>query len=201
MRRKTLIVALGLAALLTLVPGVAWADDFEPQIQGVQACVLDATGTHVEYVLYYTATSWNSDDLDERVNRMVSIRITDAATQDIIYDKHNAGAFLPTNNFQFSGVVALGPQARTVILSAKAEVPWGPNPQDPEEDDPGDAVSVTVPPANNCPTPATTAAPTTTTVAPTTTTAATTTTNQQSGTTTTELDPTTTANHGSGNGN
>jgi hypothetical protein len=162
--RKTLLAALGLAAVLTLVPSVAFA--WHPEIQGSQTCVLNEAGDGVNYVLFYTASAWQTDNPEHRVNHMISIRLTDAETQDIVYDKHNAGQFVPENGFQFSGAIDLGSQPRTVILRANAEMPWGPDPEDPESEGEGGSREVTVAPATDCPPPPTTTVAPTTTSAP-----------------------------------
>src|SRR4029453_8058531 len=152
--RRQLIVALGLAGLLALVPSAALAH--WPEIQGEQRCELNQGGDGVLYSLHFVATAWNEEGIeaDRRVNRQIAITVKDKESGQVIWQDDDAGEFNADNSYSFDGTVDLGSEPRTVIVEAKAMVPWGPDPDNPLADA-GAAPRTKVGPAGDCPQPPT----------------------------------------------
>src|SRR4029453_10051910 len=88
--RERLVVAMGLAAVLAMVPSAALADPpevktpgFWPEVEAQQHCELNEDGDMV-YFLYYAMEAWNQEGLppDHRVNGQISLRVTDQPDPD-----------------------------------------------------------------------------------------------------------------------
>src|SRR5262245_4730155 len=161
--RKRLVMAMSLAAVLTLVPSAALADPpevkapgFWPEVEAQQRCELNQDGERV-YYLYYAMEAWNQEGLppDHRVNGMISLRVTDQADPDdeILLD-WGVGYFDPENHYRFKDRRELDvDEPHTLLLRARAEVHWGPRQEDDDDywDESGETRWLTVAPPAGCP--------------------------------------------------
>jgi len=163
--RKRLVMAMSLAAVLAMVPSAALADGpatqpqthgFWPEVEAQQRCELNEDGEMV-YFLYFAMEAWNQEGLppDQRINGMISLRVTDQADPDdeILLD-WGVGYFYPENHYRFKDRRELDvEEPHTLLLRARAEVHWGPRQEDDDDywDESGETRYLTVAPPAGCP--------------------------------------------------